>query len=233
MFTCLLEGRLDPPAGHEALEDSGSFEVKVGTKKRLRVTLAGWITHQHPADRSWGHTVVIPDGRSGDILQLAGLTTIPLGQHDRCPYGFRIGKDGAEFGPAFAFNCRSSDLTLLAFGYRFEQTGVETQPGDQADVPAHSGDQFQCREAAVGNDNHAAIRQPSFGLQYRLLCPFGQGLVPPPLRLAPARRRRQHSQRWQCPPPACERYRNITASDRQRKPLVLTKWPCDDRTASR
>src|SRR6516165_12618951 len=127
MFTCFLEGRLDPPAGHEALEDSGSFEVKVGTKKRLRVTLAGWITHQHPADRSWGHTVVIPDGRSGDILQLAGLTTIPLGQHDRCPYGFRIGKDGAEFGPAFAFNCRSSHLTLLAFGYWFEQTGVETQ----------------------------------------------------------------------------------------------------------
>src|SRR5271166_6347106 len=26
---------------------------------------------------------------------------------------------------------------------------------------------------------------------------------------------------------------NITASDSQRKPLVLTKWPCDERTASR
>jgi hypothetical protein len=36
MFTCLLEGCLDPPAGHEALEDRGRFEVKVGAKKRLR-----------------------------------------------------------------------------------------------------------------------------------------------------------------------------------------------------
>ena len=26
---------------------------------------------------------------------------------------------------------------------------------------------------------------------------------------------------------------NITASDSQRNPLVLTKWPCDERTASR
>jgi hypothetical protein len=114
---------------------------------------------------------MIPDGSFADILQLAGLTTVPFGQHDGCPYSFRIAEDGVEFGPAFALQGGASDLTLMAFGCRLEQTGVETQPGDEADVPAHSGDQLQCRETAVGDDNHAAIRQPAFGLQYRLLRP--------------------------------------------------------------
>ena len=36
MFAYFLEGCLDPPAAHEALEDSGGFEVKVGAEKRLR-----------------------------------------------------------------------------------------------------------------------------------------------------------------------------------------------------
>ena len=45
MFTDFLEGCLDPPAAHETLEDGGGFEVKVGAQKRLRVTLAGRITH--------------------------------------------------------------------------------------------------------------------------------------------------------------------------------------------
>jgi hypothetical protein len=31
-----------------------------------------------------------------------------------------------------------------------EQAGVETQPGDQADVPAHSGDEFQTGAAKHG-----------------------------------------------------------------------------------
>ena len=43
MFVYFLEGCLDPPAAHEALEDSGGFELKVGAEKRLRVTLAGRI----------------------------------------------------------------------------------------------------------------------------------------------------------------------------------------------
>src|SRR5271163_240092 len=78
MFTNLLEGCLDPPAGHEKLKDRGGFEVKVGAKKRLRVPPAGRITHQHPANRSRGHAVMVPDGGSGDILQLAGLATVPF-----------------------------------------------------------------------------------------------------------------------------------------------------------
>src|SRR5271170_277171 len=47
----------------------------------------------------------------------------------------------------------------------------------------------------------------------RLVCSIAcfaqsvRALCRPPLRLAPARRRRQHSQEWQSPPPACERDR--------------------------
>jgi hypothetical protein len=78
MFACLLEGRLDPPAGHEALEDRGRFEVKVGAKKRQRATLARRITHQDPADRTRGHAAVIPDGGSGFTSTSAMMVFIAL-----------------------------------------------------------------------------------------------------------------------------------------------------------
>src|SRR6202166_2929336 len=120
MLSYFLEGCLDPPAAYEALEDCGGLEVKVGAKECLRVTLAGRIAHQHPADRSRRHAVMVPDGGSGDVLQLAGLTTVPLCQHDGCPYSFRIDEDGVKLGPAFAFQCRPSDLTLAALWGRLE-----------------------------------------------------------------------------------------------------------------
>ncbi len=120
-----------------------------------------------------------------------------------------------------------------AFASRFEQAGIKAQPCDQADLPAHRGDQLQRGETAVGDDNHAAIRQPAFALQYCLTRPVGQRLVPPALPFTPASRRRQHGQEWQAQRRPANGTGSITASDSQRRPLVLTNWPCDDRTGSR
>ena len=138
---------------HEAPEDRRGFKVEVGAKKRLRVTLAGGIAHQDPADRGRRQAAMVPDRGAGDILQLAGLTAVPFGQHDGCPYSFGIGQHGVEFGQAFAFQRGPAALALPAFGGGLEQAGVQTQAGDQADVMAHGGDQLQCGETAVGDDD--------------------------------------------------------------------------------
>ena len=77
------------------------------------------------------------------------------------------------------------------------------------------GDQFQRREAAVGDQHDTAIRQPPLALQDRLTGPVGQGLVPPALRLAPTGGWCEHSQEGQRPAPVCERH---LQHHRQRQP---------------
>jgi hypothetical protein len=52
----------------------------------------------------------------------------------------------------------------MAFRGRLEQTGIQSQARDQTDLTADGRDQFQCGEAAVGDDHHATVRQPAFAL---------------------------------------------------------------------
>ena len=82
------------------------------------------------------------------------------------------------------------------------QGGIQSQPGDDTDAVAHRGQQFECREAAVGDEDEQAVGQPAFGLQDRLPCPIGQRLVPFAVLLAPSRRWRENGQERQRPVPA-------------------------------
>ena len=82
------------------------------------------------------------------------------------------------------------------------QGGVQSQPGDDTDAVAHRGQQFECREAAVGDEDERAVGQPAFRLQDRLACPIGQRLVAFAVLLAPSRRWRENGQERQRPVPA-------------------------------
>ena len=66
----------------------------------------------------------------------------------------------------------------------------------------HRRDQVECGEAGVGDNDHAALRQPVLGLQDRLARPIGQLLVASPPSVAPALGRCQHRQERQRPTPA-------------------------------
>ena len=46
-----------------------------------------------------------------------------------------------------------------------EQVGIEPQPGDDADVFAHRGEEFDGGKGAVGDQNDVAIGQPAVDLQ--------------------------------------------------------------------
>ena len=55
MGTAFLEGRLDGPAMDEPAENFDWRGVDVGAKERLRITYAGWVAREHPADRAGGN----------------------------------------------------------------------------------------------------------------------------------------------------------------------------------
>ena len=82
-------------------------------------------------------------------------------------------------------------------------------------MAADSGQQFERREAAVGDEYQTAIWQPAFGLQDRLPGPRRQRLVALAIGFAPARRGRQDRQERQSPCPLGPGYRH---RDHQRQP---------------
>ena len=147
---------------------------------------------------------------------------------------FLLARRALSVGRRRPFQRGAAALTLPAFGGRLEQGGIQPQPGDHADMAADRGEQAQRREAAVGDEDEAAIGQPAFGLQDGLPRPVGQRLVPLAMGLAPARGWGKHGQERQRPASGRTRVSApATISDSQRRPLVLTKCPFEDRTGSR
>jgi len=68
-------------------------------------------------------------------------------------------------------------------------------------VAAKCRDQVNGSKAGVGNDNQAAVRQPTLGLQDDLTRPIDHGLVPAIVLVAPALGGGENRQERQCPAP--------------------------------
>ncbi len=51
VLTGFLKRCLQPPTANKEAEDGRGFTIEIGAKKGLRVTIAGRIAHQYPADR--------------------------------------------------------------------------------------------------------------------------------------------------------------------------------------
>ena len=91
------------------------------------------------------------------------------------PDGIGVLQDLAERGQALALDRRSS--AARTFGRRGGiQTGVKPQPGDDADIAADGGEEFDGGERGVADENDAAAGQPAVDLQGDLACAIHQRL---------------------------------------------------------
>ena len=250
MGAYLLEGGFHPPARDEPAEDHCGRRIQVCAEECCRRVLAGWIAHQHPADRHRRGAGMVPDRGAGGGEQFTLLGVVPLRDDHGRPNGLPAGQHGTQCRQATPLQRGTSALTLPAPRRRLEQGGIQPEPGDHTDVAAHRGQQFERCEAAVGDKDEQTVGQPAFGLQDRLPRPVGQRLAsdasfPSTLRCEfallcrlrcfslhradGARTVRNGSA--QCRPD--QLIGTTTISESQRSPLVLTKCPFEDRTGSR
>jgi len=91
------------------------------------------------------------------------------------PGDFGIVEDGGELFQALAFDRRpAAAFTLLR--RESEQVGIEPQAGDDTDMVAHCGEEFDGGERAVGDQHDVAAGEPAVDLQGRLPSPIEQRL---------------------------------------------------------
>ena len=90
-------------------------------------------------------------------------------------------------------------LSARAWRRRFEEAGVEAQPGDEADIPAHCGDEIERGETGVGDDDDLAFWQPSPNLEDGLARKVRQLFVAAPMRGVVALGRGEDGQERQAP----------------------------------
>src|SRR4051794_8095760 len=74
--TSLFEGGLHPPSANKPAQDVDRRGLRVGAEEGLRLLLATWVAHQHPADRHPCAAVRPECGAGGDI-EAAGAVAIP------------------------------------------------------------------------------------------------------------------------------------------------------------
>ncbi|HZG52033.1 MAG TPA: hypothetical protein VEZ40_07850 [Pyrinomonadaceae bacterium] len=82
---------------------------------------------------------------------------------------------------------------------RLIESGIEAQARNHRHLPAHRREQFECGEAAVGDHDQLALRQPPLNLQKHLPRPLGQLLMRMPAICVVALGRAQASQHGQRP----------------------------------
>src|SRR5208282_138247 len=79
-----------------------------------------------------------------------------------------------ELGQPASLFAWSSVLAGAAFWRRLEQTGVEPQPRDEADMTTNRGDQIERRETGIGEDDVLALRHPAPNWENGLAGPIRQ-----------------------------------------------------------
>ncbi len=65
---CLFKGDFDLPTADEPSKDLFRFDSLVGAEEGLRIKLALWVAHQHPAQRHRRQAAAVPDGCTGGDL---------------------------------------------------------------------------------------------------------------------------------------------------------------------
>src|SRR6516162_2250544 len=171
-----FEGNLDLPARHEPGEDVARTGIEIGGEESLRFEFALGIAHEQPADWHWRCAGAIPDGgAAGDFDEAVG-STVPQADTMALPGEFGIGEDGGELFQALAFDRRPT-AAFAFWWWEGEQVGIEPQPGDDADMVANRGEEFDGRERTVGDQHNVAIRKPAVDLQGGLPGPIEQRLL--------------------------------------------------------
>src|SRR5882757_5998099 len=175
MGASFLEGDFDLPTADEPGEDVAWLSVEVCGEEGLRLELALGIADEKPSDRHRGHAAAIPDGRSAGDLDEAVGATIPEADTVALPSDFGIFEDSGELFEGLAFDGRPAAAFAL-LRWEVEEIGIEPQAGDDTDVAADSGEELDCREGAVGDQDNIATGEPAVDLQGGLAGPIEQGL---------------------------------------------------------
>src|SRR6266566_7172364 len=135
MSSNFLEGDFDLPTANEPSEDVARIGVEVSCQEGLRLELAGWVTHQEPADRHGRHAAAIPQRGAGGDLDDAVGSAVPETDPVSLPGDVAILEDGEELFVALALDRRPAP-TFALLRREVEQTGIEAQAGDDADMVA-------------------------------------------------------------------------------------------------
>src|SRR5208282_1180782 len=90
MRATLLECCFDGPTAHEPSENFYRCRIEIRAQKCLRIAHASGIAHEHPADRRWRQSGVIPDRRSGHDLEDASFIAIPVWRRQPGPTGLLV-----------------------------------------------------------------------------------------------------------------------------------------------
>jgi hypothetical protein len=150
------------------------MRVEVGRQKRLRGEFAARIADEKPADRNWRNAAAIPQRGAGCDLDDAIGAAVPQADPVALPDDFAILEDGGKLFVGLASDRRAA--APFALGWReMEQIGIEAQAGDDADMVADGGKEFDGREGAVGDQDNGSIGQPAVDLQRGLASPVEQG----------------------------------------------------------
>ena len=106
---------------------------------------------------------MVPDCDTGGDLDETIGAAIPKRDGVALPDGIGVLQDLAERGQTLALNRRAS--AARTFGRRGGiQTGIKPQRGDNADIAADGGEEFDGGEGGVADENDAATGQPAVGL---------------------------------------------------------------------
>ena len=171
--------------------------IEISAQEGLR------IAHEHPADRRRRQPAMIPDRRSSRDLENASFIAIPVGHRQPGPARRFLFEYLGKFGQRASFLGRPSALSRTAFRCWREEVRVEPQPGDETDVTANCGDQIECRETGVGDDDDLALRHPSPNLKNGLASKIGQLFVTAPVCDVVTFGGRQNGQEGHGPAPLC------------------------------
>jgi hypothetical protein len=175
MSAGFFERDLDLPAAHEPSEDIARTGVKIGCQERLRFEVAFGIADEEPTDRHRRHAAAIPQrSAAGDLDEAIG-SAVPETDAVALPGDFGIVEDGGELFQALAFDRRPAAAFAL-LRREIEQVGIEAQAGDETDMVADGGEEFDCSEGAIGDQDNVAIGEPAADLQGGLAGPIEQCL---------------------------------------------------------
>jgi len=91
---------------------------------------------------------------------------------------FGILENGGKLPQSLALDRRTAAAFALC-RRESEQVGIEPQPGDDTDMVAYCGKEFDGRKCTVGDQDDVAIGQPAADLQGGLPRPINQRLGSP------------------------------------------------------
>ncbi len=152
---------LDRPAADKQAQHVQRIGGLVRAEESLRLELAGRVADEHLSDRHL-LAVVIPERRAGDDVELAFALPILARDREALPLCFGVGQALELCQLARAGHARASLGAGQVWRGRFEQAGVEPQPGDYGHMPEHGGEQLDDGVAAAVDDGHdLSVGQPA------------------------------------------------------------------------